>query len=130
MTDFVFLVGCATATDVTQWYDAPGKREQALESHTTGHVVAPFIAAIVHPETDPANPAPAFGPNDSVIYYGSTTDQGAASWGATVVDTASGTDADDETVSGYLIAVDVPQEDSSIVTYNLFVPLTAVLAAV
>lgn len=126
---FTLLVGCATGTDVTQWYDVPDTREQALEGHAGGHVVAPFIAATVHPQADPANPAPAFNPGDSVVYYGSTTDQGAASWPATVVDTVAGSDAEGKAVSGYLITVDVPHDDAPTITYNLFVPLTALLAA-
>jgi hypothetical protein len=118
---FLFLVGCPTATDVTQVFADPTKRAAALASHDASHNAAPFVAELEHPDNDPNAPAPTFTSGDAVTFYGSTTDQDAGLQAATVNTATAGTDQDSNAVDGYLIVV--AEEGGS--AYNVFVPPTS-----
>lgn len=125
---FLFLVGCPTATDVTQIFTDPSKRASALANHDPSHNAAAAIAETEHPDNDPGQSAPTFNAGDAVSFYGSVAGYGqtAGLQPATVTGAGAGTDQDGNAVDGYLITV--PESDSGL-DYNLFVPPTSLRLA-
>jgi hypothetical protein len=128
VTAFTFLVGCATCTDVARTFTDHNRRQQVMDGHVPGHVVAHFVAATDHPAAESSDTAPTFAPGEPVTFHGSTTGQAADHQPATVVSALRGVDQDGRPVDGWLIQVPVWQDDGPSVSYNLFVPSNSLVA--